>query len=135
VVPILSKWLRDVALPEEEADQDGKGQEVPRYLLSSKWFEGRKRREEHEAKPFWPSQAYLQTEKGKVRPICLACSLMIAHQNGQCTLGQMHCYRVLALGVTNYFKAGLQVPEASTVIEGEEDGIVQADDAGIDRDS
>lgn len=46
-----------------------------------------------------PVFAYLQTPKGPVRPICMACPRYILHQAGRCSLGDPECKS--SLGVKN----------------------------------
>lgn len=63
------------------------------------------------AEPF-PNLTYLQTPEQNIRPVCVACPRFIMHQNGHCRLGETICYTSLAVGMTNHFQEGLDVPAA-----------------------
>lgn len=110
VVPLLRKALRD------------SNELHPKYLTSNKWvFRGNtvvtKRRHKtklqvrmgkkgtpevapkDDAPAAFNKQAYLQTPERDVKPPCLFCPRMILHQNGECNLGDIHCYSSLPLGL------------------------------------
>lgn len=127
VVPILSKWLRTKALP-KEGEEDEVGQNTARYLTSPKWYSGKKRSTRSDAE-FLHTYSYLQVPHRKIRPVCVACSRNIEHQNGLCQLGQSQCHEALSLGIMNHFKEGLNAPTPTPNVKEIEDGLVPEDQA------
>jgi hypothetical protein len=123
VVPILAKWLRNSELGINKKETrsklpvlDEEGQAQPRYIMSKKWYHGRRSRGRQDSSPI-PNQSYLLRDGKAIQPICVACPRMVQHQNGECQLGQRICYESLSLGLRNHFKEGLTAPPPSTNVK------------------
>jgi hypothetical protein len=114
IVPLLTKYF----VKEIEAH--------PRYLAAQEWVRLRDTEAGHsKADPQYPrdgipSLSYLQTPDKNIRPICAACPRFIHHQAGECEIGQEICFNNLPMGTLDYFKQGLETPEASRNIYEEE---------------
>jgi len=131
VVPIRPRWKRRSSLTGRSPGR-GAGLEVPRYLTSPKWYAG-KRGELRSASQLLPTLAYLQMPGRKVRPICVACPRMVAHQAGECHVGnQAECCEQLSLGLKDTFEDRLSLGKATTETE-EEDGLVRSNHAHRNR--
>ena len=85
--------------------------EVPRYLISEKWYRGARGANRPENLAF-DTKTYLQTPKKNIKPVCLACPRIMLHYAGDCKLGDSVCYSHMGLGGISYFKEGLAKPEA-----------------------
>lgn len=133
VVPILNRWMKEAAeriKKNAEQPQKEKGHAAPRYVMSPKWFGGRRGRHRIDQKlNIIPTHAYLQLDGKKVRPICVMCPRNILHQNGECHVGQAECVTHLSLGLKNHFKEGLEAPNAAPNMKEIEDGELQEVDA------
>lgn len=80
--------------------------QTPRYLVAEKLYSFSKKdakgRRTATINPTvthaFSDLAYLQTPKKQIRPVCIACPRFIAHQGGECSLGEKICIETLMLG-------------------------------------
>lgn len=106
-VPLNAKYLGTV------------NKELPRYLVSPKWYAGR-RGENRTEKSVFSKDSYLQTPSKNIRPICLACPRIFEHYTNKCKLGDAVCYSSMGLGQVSYFNEGLTPPLAPLTPDDEE---------------
>ena len=110
-VPLLPKFMKRA---------------LPRYLVAAGWYTQNKERDASRV-PF-PSMSFLQTPEKNIRPVCVACSRFILHENGECHLGQRICYESLALGLTDHYAEGLATREPSANVREQEVEEITHDD-------